>query len=164
MGGVLTKHQGRERSDWLASLARLGRDRRGQSAVETMLAAPVLALILLALAQLFIISDVALDTLTQAHASATSQTHAKDWSKEFAIWEVSQTGTIEALPGMADLLAGFFKSRTGATASQYALERKLYLAGGSFAGNDLSGFGSWGDEDGYSQSGVRPNALEPYFK
>jgi hypothetical protein len=154
----------RNRKRRLSGLRGLALDQKGQAAVETMLAVPVLMLLLLAMAQLFLISDAAIDTLVQAHVEATKRIHAKDWSKEFGIWEVTRTGTIEALPGMADLIDAYFKSRSGATAAQYSVERKLWVAGGSFAGTSLSGFGDWGDEDGYSKSSVRPAQVEKYFK
>lgn len=113
-------------------LAALGRDRRGQAVVETMFAVTVLVLLLVVMAQLFYVSDLASYVMAAVHSQATSEVHRLDDRKRFEYKVARVEKSMEALPGVAMAL-GHFDQR-GGTPGQYTVRRRLAVFGGSYTG------------------------------
>jgi hypothetical protein len=118
-------------------LAALGRDARGQAVVETMFAVTVLVLLLVVMAQLFYLSDLAAYVMAAAHSQATTEVHRLDERKRFEYRVARVEKTIEALPGVAMALGHF--NQQGAP-DQYTARRRLAVFGGSYTGEGENAF------------------------
>ena len=117
--------------------AALAGDRRGQAVVETMFAVTILVLLLVVMAQLFFISDLAAYVMAAVPHQATTDIHKLDEKKRFAYRVVAVEKSIEALPGM-EMALGHFQA--GGTPGQYRVRRRLAVFGGSYAGQGENAF------------------------
>ncbi len=118
-------------------LADLGRDRRGQAVVETMFAVTVLVLLLVIMAQLFYISDLAAYVMAAAPYQAATDIHKLDEKKRFAYRVATVQKSVEALPGVEMALAHF---QEGGTPGRYTVRRRLAVFGGSYTGEGENAF------------------------
>lgn len=118
-------------------LAALGRDVRGQAVVETMFAVTVLVLLLVVMAQLFFLSDLAAYVMAAVHSQATTEAHRLDERKRFQYRVARVEKSMEALPGVAMALGHFGKQ---GTPDQYTARRRLAVFGGSYTGEGENAF------------------------
>ncbi len=115
-----------------AALARLGRDQRGVSLVETMFAVAFLTFFLVVCAQLYFISDLSSYTLTAAYRQALVDVHRMDDQRKFNLRNVTTiTQTLPAMPGMEKWVEYFGLEDTPGA---YSVTRQVMLAGGSYQG------------------------------
>lgn len=110
---------------------RLARQSRGQAVVETMFAVTVLILLLVVMAQLFFISDLASYVMAAVHYQATTDIHKLDDQKKAAYQVITVQKSIEALPGVEMALRHFNQE---GTPKQYTVKRRLAVFGGSYTG------------------------------
>lgn len=115
----------------------MGRDRRGQAVVETMFAVTVLVLLLVIMAQLFFISDLAAYVMAAVPYQASSDIHKLDQKKRFAYRVVTVQKSQEALPGV-EMALGHFQE--GGTPGRYTVRRRLAVFGGSYTGEGENAF------------------------
>lgn len=137
--------------NWRRRLASLRRDQKGQAVVETMFALTVVVLIILVVAQLFVISDLAMGVMGQAHYRASSWAHSQ-WFPQLNVISASQT--VPALPGMEMALSHFGQ---GGTPGSYSVTRQAAVEAGVFTGPTFSAFGGHGDGMGLGFSNLRPD-------
>ncbi|MFH1061056.1 MAG: hypothetical protein V1797_20525 [Pseudomonadota bacterium] len=116
---------------------RLARQSRGQAVVETMFAVTVLVLLLVVMAQLFIVSDLASYVMAAVHYQATTDIHKLDDQKKAAYQVITVQKSIEALPGVEMALRHFNQQ---GTSKSYTVKRRLAVFGGSYAGEGESKF------------------------
>jgi hypothetical protein len=116
---------------------RLGGQARGQAVVETMFAITVLVLLLVVMAQLFFISDLASYVMAAVHYQSTTDIHKLDEKKRFAYRVIAVEKSLEALPGMEMALGHFGQ---GGTPRQYTVKRRLAVFGGSYTGQGENAF------------------------
>ena len=115
----------------------LAGDRRGQAVVETMFAVTILVLLLVVMAQLFFISDLAAYVMAAVPYQAATDIHKLDEKKRFAYQVAAVEKTMEALPGMEMALGHFGQ---GGTPGQYTVRRRLAVFGGSYTGEGENTF------------------------
>ncbi len=130
----------------------------GQAAVETMFAITVLVLLILVIAQLFVISDLSMGVVGGAHYQATRAVHDNDAG--FREMTLSYSREVRALPGMEMALRHWDQ---GGTPSRYRVERSLRVMGGAFQGQGLSSFALFGDFEGWSHTGQRLWTMSPWI-
>ena len=125
---------------------RLGKEQKGQAAVETIFALTVLALLLLVIAQLFVISDLAAGVMAAAHYKGLKAVHALDGAEQFKGVETSYNKTVQALPGMNMALRHWNQS---GTPGSYTVSRSVHAYGGSFTNSGNHKFCIDGDGMAY---------------
>lgn len=118
-------------------LLRLRRRQRGQAVVETMFAVTVLVLLMVVMAQLFFISDLASYVMAAAHYQSTTDIHKLDDKKRFAYKVIAVEKSMEALPGV-EMALGHFQE--GGTPGQYTVKRRLAVFGGAYTGQGENAF------------------------
>ncbi|MBI5521378.1 MAG: hypothetical protein HY910_02030 [Desulfarculus sp.] len=118
-------------------LRRLGGQQEGQAVVETMFAVTVLVLLLVVMAQLFFISDLASYVMAAVHYQSTTDIHKLDEKKRFAYQVIAVEKSMEALPGV-EMALGHFQQ--GGTPGQYTVKRRLAVFGGAYTGQGENAF------------------------
>jgi len=138
---------------------RLLRHQGGQAAVETMFAITVLVLLILVIAQLFVISDLAMGVVGGVHYRATRDAHALDGASTFRFLEETYSKDVQALPGMEMALRHWDQ---GGTPTSYSVERRVQVAAGSFMNAGLNKFVIDGDGMPRGTSGARATTMSQF--
>ncbi len=150
----------RNNTGWRAWALRRGRalwrGEQGQSSVELALLLPLLALIILVMAQLFVTSDLTIVTVVKAYRQTMDHARKIDGQGGFSHLHVEEADNeMPVLPGLNGLFNQLSGSPLRPPGSPWHVRRGLAVTAGSLTGTRRSAFNDFGDGQGLGGSAER---------